>query len=37
LYNNGILADASGKSLAAEPQLSSLYTNAYLPASDQSP
>lgn len=37
LYSNGILADASGKSLSAEPLLSSLYTNAYLPASDQSP
>ncbi|MBS2963140.1 ABC transporter substrate-binding protein [Actinocrinis puniceicyclus] len=37
LYRNGILADASGKALAAPPQLSTLYTNAYLPASDQSP
>ena len=33
LYANGILADASGKTLPAEPSLSTLYTNAYLPAS----
>lgn len=32
LYRNGILADASGKALAAEPDISTLYTNAYLPA-----
>jgi ABC-type nitrate/sulfonate/bicarbonate transport system substrate-binding protein len=31
LYANGILADASGKTLTAEPSLSTLYTNAYLP------
>ena len=31
LYANGILADASGKALTAEPDVSSLYTNAYLP------
>jgi ABC-type nitrate/sulfonate/bicarbonate transport system substrate-binding protein len=37
LYTNGILADASGKALGSEPPLSTLYTNAYLPASDQSP
>lgn len=37
LFGNGILADASGKALSSEPPLSSLYTNAYLPASDQSP
>lgn len=33
LYANGILADASGKTLTAEPALSTLYTNAYLPNS----
>lgn len=33
LYANGILADASGKTPAAEPSVSTLYTNAYLPAS----
>ena len=35
LYANGILADASGKSLTTEPDVSALYTNAYLPASSQ--
>jgi ABC-type nitrate/sulfonate/bicarbonate transport system substrate-binding protein len=33
LYANGILTDSAGKALAAEPALSTLYTNAYLPAS----
>ncbi|MGH6654412.1 MAG: ABC transporter substrate-binding protein, partial [Actinocrinis sp.] len=33
LYSNGILADAAGKTLTAEPDVSALYTNAYLPAS----
>lgn len=37
LFSNGILADASGKTLSAEPQLATLYTNGYLPASDQTP
>lgn len=31
LYANGILADASGKKSTAEPDVSTLYTNAYLP------
>jgi ABC-type nitrate/sulfonate/bicarbonate transport system substrate-binding protein len=33
LYQNGILTDAAGKALAKEPDVSTLYTNAYLPAS----
>ena len=33
LYQNGILTDAAGKPLAKEPDVSTLYTNAYLPAS----
>lgn len=33
LYANGILADASGKTLTTELPLSTLYTNAYLPDS----
>ena len=32
LYTNGILADASGKALPNEPDVSTLYTNAYLPS-----
>jgi ABC-type nitrate/sulfonate/bicarbonate transport system substrate-binding protein len=36
LYANGILADASGKTLPAEPSLSTLYTNAYLPTNASS-
>ena len=33
LYQNGILTDAAGKALTKEPDVSTLYTNAYLPAS----
>ncbi len=33
LYANGILADASGKATTAEPEVSTLFTNAYLPGS----
>jgi ABC-type nitrate/sulfonate/bicarbonate transport system substrate-binding protein len=33
LYRNGILTDAAGKALTREPDPSTLYTNAYLPAS----
>jgi ABC-type nitrate/sulfonate/bicarbonate transport system substrate-binding protein len=33
LYQNGILTDAAGKPLPKEPDVSTLYTNAYLPAS----
>ncbi|HEU5331754.1 MAG TPA: ABC transporter substrate-binding protein [Actinocrinis sp.] len=33
LYQNGILTDAAGKPLAKEPDVATLYTNAYLPAS----
>lgn len=33
LYQNGILTDAAGKALTTEPDVSTLYTNAYLPAS----
>lgn len=32
LFANGILTDAAGKPLTAQPALTSLYTNAYLPA-----
>jgi ABC-type nitrate/sulfonate/bicarbonate transport system substrate-binding protein len=32
LYANGILTDASGKALTKEPDVSTLYTNAYLPS-----
>jgi ABC-type nitrate/sulfonate/bicarbonate transport system substrate-binding protein len=34
LYANGILADASGKKPTAEPDVSTLYTNAYLPGTN---
>lgn len=33
LFHNGILTDSAGKALAKEPDVSTLYTNAYLPAS----
>lgn len=33
MFKNGILTDASGKPLAIEPDISSLFTNAYLPKS----
>jgi len=33
LYQNGILTDAAGKPLTKQPDVSALYTNAYLPAS----
>jgi NitT/TauT family transport system substrate-binding protein len=32
LFQNGILTDAAGKPLAKEPDVATLYTNAYLPA-----
>jgi ABC-type nitrate/sulfonate/bicarbonate transport system substrate-binding protein len=36
LYANGILTDAAGKALPSEPDVSTLYTNAYLPATGTS-
>jgi ABC-type nitrate/sulfonate/bicarbonate transport system substrate-binding protein len=35
LYGNGLLADANGKKLAAKPDWSAFYTNAYLPKAAQ--
>ncbi len=34
LYSNGLLADGSGTKLVTEPDWSTYYTNAYLPASN---
>ncbi|MBR7832829.1 ABC transporter substrate-binding protein [Actinospica durhamensis] len=33
MFRNGILTDASGKPITTEPKVSTLFTNAYLPAS----
>jgi ABC-type nitrate/sulfonate/bicarbonate transport system substrate-binding protein len=33
MFKNGILTDASGKAIAAEPDVGKLFTNDYLPAS----
>jgi ABC-type nitrate/sulfonate/bicarbonate transport system substrate-binding protein len=33
MFRNGILTDASGKPITSEPKVSTLFTNAYLPAS----
>lgn len=33
MFKNGILTDASGKAIAAEPDVAKLFTNDYLPAS----
>jgi ABC-type nitrate/sulfonate/bicarbonate transport system substrate-binding protein len=33
MFRNGILTDAAGKAIAAEPEASTLFTNDYLPAS----
>ena len=33
MFENGILTDAAGKPIAAEPKATTLFTNAYLPAS----
>ena len=35
LYSNGLLVDGNGKKLTSEPDWSTYYTNAYLPAAGQ--